>query len=174
MNKWIYDAIITLALGKYPGIETTTLRVIPTLCTRIEVIDAGNINETIIMDWLPSTDDPMDCLGYGSQTNTLIVHRSMITWLQDSMESEVLKKIPIDDAPAGLEMDAALAKALGWSRVEIGLGPGKRIVNGRNPDGHISEVPGYSTDIDMALHICRAFLKIKGVKEIAILDNPDA
>jgi len=62
-----------------------------------------------------------------------------------------MKQIPVDECPAGPELDAAVAKAMGWQKITIGPGAeNKLIASGRDPDNRIRVVLQFSQDIAAA------------------------
>ena len=56
-----------------------------------------------------------------------------------------MPKIPVDECPAGLAMDAAVAECLGWKRC-----PGEKIDHWIPPDFDMPIVRSWSTDIAAA------------------------
>jgi len=62
-----------------------------------------------------------------------------------------MKQIPVDECPAGVEIDAAVAKAIGWQKITIGPGAeNKLMASGRDLDNRIRVVLQFSQDIEAA------------------------
>lgn len=83
----LHEQVIRLAQEKYPDVDMTT-RIIPTLSKTVQVMDVIE-PETITMDWLDATGQPM--MGWGPKANTLIVHRSVIALLRADVGPKEMK-----------------------------------------------------------------------------------
>lgn len=90
----LHEKIVALALAfeKYPSIDAATLLIIPTISKTITIIGDGDVTETITMDWLDASGQPM--MGWGAETNVLIVHRSIIALLRADAGSKETKYDP--------------------------------------------------------------------------------
>lgn len=82
----LQEQMVCLALQRYPDIDEQNLRIIPTLSPNVLVMDGKNVEETIMMDWLDASGQPM--MGWGPKTNTLIVHRRVMALFRADVESE--------------------------------------------------------------------------------------